>query len=189
MMTIQSTNENTLQTTNTAVQPAVTAAPEVKTKSKGSKLAAGILAGAVIGGLVTLFDKNTRNQVKKSAAGIKDSSAEVFTQVKENPGEVKNQVVTQFKSAADSLKDAINEAKRLYDRLNEDVRGNVSDVIQASNETLSTAKDAQQDLASIGSKVKEAGAELTGGNESDTEKAPETPQNQTSIPGTNAGKF
>lgn len=157
-----------------------------------SKLVKGILAGAVIGGLVTLLDRSTRNQVKDSAVNLKDSSVDMFAQVKENPGEVKNQMVSQFKSAADSLKDAINEAKKLYDRLNEDVMDNVNEVVEISGDTLNTAKGAQQDLASIGSKVKEAGSELTGGSDtskSDSVKAPETPANSTSIPGSNVGKF
>jgi gas vesicle protein len=194
-MTIYNSNQN--NTLGSEPAPAQISKTEIsiakKDKDKNnSKLVKGILAGAVIGGLVTLFDRKTRNQVKDSAVNLKDSSVDVFTQVKENPGEVKNQMVSQFKSAADSLKDAINEAKKLYDRLNEDVMDNVNDVVQISNDTLSTAKDAQKDLASIGSKVKEAGSELTGGSETNrsaSEKAPKTPTTHTSIPGSNVGKF
>ncbi|MDQ0859209.1 YtxH domain-containing protein [Bacillus sp. V2I10] len=194
-MTIYNTNQN--NTLGSEPAPTEISKTEISIAKKGkdknnSKLVKGILAGAVVGGLVTLFDRKTRNQVKDSAVNLKDSSVDVFTQVKENPGEVKNQMVSQFKSAADSLKDAINEAKKLYDRLNADVMDNVNDVVQISNDTLSTAKDAQKDLASIGSKVKEAGSELTGGSEtnrSGSKKAPETPETHTSIPGSNVGKF
>ncbi|QNG58425.1 hypothetical protein H4O14_11190 [Bacillus sp. PAMC26568] len=194
-MTIYNTNQNNTLGTETGTG-AVTRISNKETSSvkavqdkNNSKLVKGILAGAVIGGLVTLFDRKTRNQVKDSAVNLKDSSVDMFAQVKENPGEVKNQMVSQFKSAADSLKDAINEAKNLYDRLNKDVKDNVNDVVEISNETLATAKGAQQDLASIGSKVKEAGSELTGSSGTSKSVAPETPSNSTSIPGSNVGKF
>ncbi|USK31739.1 YtxH domain-containing protein [Bacillus sp. F19] len=194
-MTIYNTNQN--NTLGSEPAPTEISKTEISIAKKGkdknnSKLVKGILAGAVVGGLVTLFDRKTRNQVKDSAVNLKDSSLDVFTQVKENPGEVKNQMVSQFKSAADSLKDAINEAKKLYDRLNEDVMDNVNDAVQISNDTLSTAKDAQKDLASIGSKVKEAGSELTGRSETNrsaSKKAPEIPTTHTSIPGSDVGKF
>ncbi|MCM3595869.1 hypothetical protein M4D55_08760 [Metabacillus idriensis] len=194
-MTIYNTNQNNTlgsQTAPTEISKTETSIAKKGANKNSSKLVKGMLVGAAVGGLVTLFDRKTRNQVKDSAVSLKDSSVDVFTQVKENPGEVKNQMVSQFKSAADSLKDAINEAKNLYDRLNEDVMDNVNDVVQISNDTLSTAKDAQKDLASIGSKVKEASTELTGGtdsNRSSSTKAPETPTTHTSIPGSNVGKF
>lgn len=194
-MTIYNTNQNNTmgsQTAPTEISKTETSIAKKGANKNSSKLVKGMLVGAAVGGLVTLFDRKTRNQVKDSAVSLKDSSVDVFTQVKENPGEVKNQMVSQFKSAADSLKDAINEAKNLYDRLNEDVMDNVNDVVQISNDTLSTAKDAQKDLASIGSKVKEASTELTGGtdsNRSSSNKAPETPTTHTSIPGSNVGKF
>lgn len=194
-MTIYNTNQNNTlgsQPAPTEISKSETSIAKKGADKNNSKLVKGMLVGAVVGGLVTLFDRKTRNQVKDSAVSLKDSSVDVFTQVKENPGEVKNQMVSQFKSAADSLKDAINEAKNLYDRLNEDVMDNVNDVVQISNDTLSTAKDAQKDLASIGNKVKEASTELTGGtdsNRSASNKAPETPTTHTSIPGSNVGKF
>lgn len=134
----------------------VTAADE-----NNSKLLKGIILGGMIGGALTLLDSTTRNQVKGKAVGLKDCSKDMFVQVKENPGEVKDQMVSQFKSAADTLKQAISDAQNLYERVNEDIFGKVNKVMDASNEAMSAASGVKSELADIGLKVKEAGSELT----------------------------
>lgn len=134
----------------------VTAADE-----HNSKLLKGIILGGMIGGALTLLDSATRNQVKGKAVNLKDCSKDMFVQVKENPGEVKDQMVSQFKSAAETLKQAINDAQHLYERVNEDIFGKVNKVMDASTEAMSAASGVKSELADIGLKVKEAGSELT----------------------------
>ncbi|MFC3883984.1 hypothetical protein ACFOU2_10985 [Bacillus songklensis] len=129
---------------------------------KNSKLVKGIIIGGIIGGALSLLDSTTRTQMKDKAVDLKDSSKEIFMNVKENPGEVKDQMVSQFKNAADMLKQAINDAQNLYERVNEEVFGKVNKVMDVSGEAMSAASEMKSDLTDIGSKVKEAGSELTG---------------------------
>ncbi|MRX71929.1 hypothetical protein GJU40_07050 [Bacillus lacus] len=133
---------------------------KIQSDEKNSKLMKGIIIGGIVGGVISLLDSQTRNSVKTTAVDIKDSSMNMISQVKENPGEVKNQMIDQFKSAAGTLKDAINDAQQLYERVNQDIFGKVNDVMEISTDTLSTVKDAQAEITSIGSKVAEAGSEL-----------------------------
>jgi gas vesicle protein len=154
---------NVNSSANTAAPGAVqqTRSPQVMTADENnSKLLKGILIGGVIGGVFALLDSATRNQVKGRAVDLKDSSKDIWMQVKENPGEVKDQMVTQFKSAADTLKQAITDAQNLYERVNEDVFGKVNKVMDVSSEAVSAAGEVKGELADIGSKVKEAGSEL-----------------------------
>lgn len=153
------TTESTTTPTETTAQPTRTQVSTVD--ENNSKLLKGIILGGMIGGALTLLDSATRNQVKEKAVGLKDCSKDMFTQVKENPSEVKDQMVSQFKSAADTLKQAISDAQSLYERVNEDIFGKVNKVMDVSNEAMSAASDVKSELADIGSKVKEAGSELT----------------------------
>ncbi|CAH0347233.1 YtxH domain-containing protein [Bacillus sp. CECT 9360] len=126
-----------------------------------SKLLKGIILGGIIGGALTLLDSSTRNKVKTTAVDLKDSSVDMFSQVKENPGEMKDQMVQRFKNASDTLKEAISEAQNLYQTVNEDVFGKVNEVKGISTEALNTAKEATGELKEISSKVAEAGSKLT----------------------------
>ncbi|MDQ0220232.1 hypothetical protein [Peribacillus cavernae] len=128
---------------------------------KNSKLLKGIILGGIIGGALTLLDSSTRNKVKNTAVDFKDSSMDVFSQVKENPGEMKEQMVTRFKDASNTLKEAINEAQHLYQIVNDDVFGKVNEVKGISSDALSTAKEATEEIKEIGSKVADAGSKLT----------------------------
>ena len=56
------------------------------------------------------------------------------------------------------MKEAINHAQDLYKRLNHDLFDNVSEVKDITNQTLNTAKEAKDEIAEIGTKVKEAGS-------------------------------
>jgi gas vesicle protein len=129
--------------------------------NQNSKLLRGVVIGGLIGGALALIDNNTRSKVKNTAVGLKDSSSKMYTEVKENPGEVKDQMISQFKSAANTLKEAINDAQVLYQRLNKDVFGNIDVLREISNDAFSTAKEAKSELGSISSKLKTAGTELT----------------------------
>ncbi|GLB59917.1 YtxH domain-containing protein [Cytobacillus sp. NCCP-133] len=127
---------------------------------QNSKLMKGIVLGGIIGGALAMLDTQTRTKVKTKAMDLKDTSANLISEVKENPGDVKENVINQFKNASNTLKDAIKDAQNLYQRVNEDVFGNMDMVKEVSNEAMSTAKEAKSELAEIGSKVKEAGSEL-----------------------------
>lgn len=126
---------------------------------QNSKLLKGIIIGGIIGGTLALLDSTTRSKVKNTAMEWKDSSAKMITDVKENPNEIKNQMISQFKSASNTLKEAINDAQKLYQRVNEDLFSNMDVVKEISNDAMNVAKDAKGELAAIGSKVKQAGAE------------------------------
>ncbi|CAK6470273.1 YtxH domain-containing protein [Peribacillus castrilensis] len=125
-----------------------------------SKLLKGILIGGLVGGALTLLDSNTRNKVKRSAILLKDNSMNMIEQVKENPGEMKEQVVSGVKGATETIKEAINDVETLYETVNEDVVGKVSEVKDISTDALGTAKDATSELKDISSKVVVAGKQL-----------------------------
>ncbi|MBM7691170.1 gas vesicle protein [Peribacillus deserti] len=125
-------------------------------------LVRGLIIGGVIGGALSLLDSQTRKKVKTTAVDFKDSSVDMFSQVKENPGEVKEQMMQRFKAASNSLKEAISEAQDLYEMVNKEVFGKVSNVKSITNETLYAAKEATEEIKEISSKVAEAGQKLTG---------------------------
>ena len=128
------------------------------TESNNSKLLRGVLIGAAIGGALAMLDSNTRNKMKSAAVNVKDSSMNVISEVRNNPSDVKDQMVGSFKEASKILKEAINDAQNLYERLNKDMFGKVSEVRDMTSEAMNTAVTAKVELAEIGSKVKEAGS-------------------------------
>jgi len=127
---------------------------------KNSKLLKGVVIGGLVGGVISLLDSSTRSTVKETALGLKSTSKNLLNEVKENPGEVKEQMVSQFKEASNILKDAITDAQSLYERLNNDIFGKMGDVKEITNSAMSTAKDVTGDLKQIGTKVADAGSEL-----------------------------
>lgn len=127
---------------------------------KNSKLLKGIVIGGVIGGVLTLLDSSTRNSLKETAVDLKNTSKNMFTEVKQNPTEVKDQMVSQFQQASNVLKEAIADAQQLYDRLNSDLFGKVSEVKDISKDALDTVMGFKGEVKQIGSKVAEAGTEL-----------------------------
>ena len=129
---------------------------------EGSAVLKGIVLGGIIGGVVSLMDSNTRNSVKEAAKGLKSSSQTLLTEVKENPEDLKEQMINQFREASNILKDAIGDAQTLYERVNTDLFSKVGDVKELTNTAMTTVKDAKGEIAQIGSKVADAGAELKG---------------------------
>ncbi len=130
-------------------------------KSCSSKLVKGVVVGAVVGGCITLLDSKTRSSVKRRAVTLKDSSTNMINQVKENPQETKEKMVQQMKNASNLLKDAINDAKHLYERVNEDFFKQAEDVKSVTHDAKSTVEDAKSDLQQIGEKVKDATSEIS----------------------------
>ncbi|WP_180954586.1 YtxH domain-containing protein [Bacillus sp. V5-8f] len=133
-----------------------------------SKLLKGIILGGIIGGAITLLDSSTRSKVKTKAVDLKDTSMDMLTQVKENPTEMKDQMVQRFKDASETLKEAINEAQKIYQTVNEDVFGKVNEVKQLSSDAINIAKDATGGIKEVGSKVAEAGTQLKNSTSSTT---------------------
>jgi gas vesicle protein len=138
----------------------------VKEKHHNSKLLTGVIIGGVLGGCLSLLDKNTRRTVTTKAVDMKDSSKNFLSHMKENPGEVKVQLLEQIKQATDTLKSTIQESKYLAERINSDV---VEDAKEISHEAVSFIDDAKEDLKDIQSKVKDTSSKL-----SESSKKPQT---------------
>lgn len=126
------------------------------------KLLRGMLIGAVIGGALSMLDANTRNKVTETTKNMKDSTMDMYSQVKNNPSEVKDDLQERLKSASSVLKEAISDAQNLYEKVNENIILPVTMVKDESSEILSHAKEATTELKDIGGKVKEAGEEVKG---------------------------
>lgn len=131
---------------------------------KNGKILKCMMIGAVIGGALALLDSNTRNKVTATTKNMKDSTMDMYSQVKNNPSDVKNDLQERLKSASSVLKEAIRDAQNLYEKVNENIIVPVSMVKEESSEILSSAKEVTTDLKEIGGKVKEAGGEVIDGS-------------------------
>ena len=131
---------------------------------KNGKILKCMMIGAVIGGALALLDSNTRNKVTATTKNMKDSTMDMYSQVKNNPSDVENDLQERLKSASSVLKEAIRDAQNLYEKVNENIIVPVSMVKEESSEILSSAKEATTDLKEIGGKVKEAGGEVIDGS-------------------------
>ena len=160
-------------------------------EEKNGKLVKGILVGAIVGGAVAMLDSTTRNKVRSTAGNVKNSSKGFYTRVKDNPGEVKDDWMDRIQSASSVLKEAMNDAQSLYEKVNDEVVDQVNQVKDDSTEVISTAREAGEDLKDIGSKVKEAGHEVSESSEESYEPTnipgseTRTPGSTTVKPGTN----
>lgn len=134
------------------------------TNEKNGKLLKGMMIGAVIGGALTMLDSNTRNKITATTKNMKDSTMDMYSQVKNNPSEVKDDLQERLKSASSVLKEAIRDAQNLYEKVNENILFPVSVLKEESSEILSSAKEVTTDIKEIGGKVKEAGEEVMDGS-------------------------
>ncbi|MGD6818365.1 YtxH domain-containing protein [Metabacillus sp. 113a] len=148
----------------------VTIQDSKKQTAKNSKLVRRMIIGAVIGGAVAMLDSNTRKKVTKGATGLKDSTVGIVQNVKDNPGEVKNQFVSQFNTAKNTLESAIRDAQNIYESLNNGVFKKLNEAASTSQEAFENVKEAAEDVKEVGGKVAEAGSELTEPLSSETEK-------------------
>ena len=130
------------------------------TTENNGKLLKGMVIGAIIGGALTMLDSNTRNKVTTTTKNMKDSTMDMYSHVKNNPSEVKEDLQERLKSASSVLKEAISDAQSLYEKVNENIILPVSTLKEESSEILSNAKEAKTDLKVISGKVKEAGEEV-----------------------------
>ncbi|EDL65979.1 YtxH domain-containing protein [Bacillus sp. SG-1] len=152
-------------------------------EEKNGKLVKGMVLGAVVGGALAMLDSNTRQKVASNTRTMKDSTMDMVGQVKNDPSGVKNDLQDRLKSASSVLKEAINDAQNLYEKVNGDIVEQVNQVKDESNEILSSAKDATSDLKEIGGKVKEAGEEVM--DENSTQSSSNTTSGSTTNNSTN----
>ena len=82
--------------------------------------------------------------------------------------EVKNDIQDRLKSASTVLKDAINDAQSLYEKINENILEPVTQVKAESSDIFSSAKEITSDIKEISGKVKEAGEEVVDGSNGQT---------------------
>ncbi len=131
---------------------------------KNGKLLKGMVVGAVVGGALAMLDKTTRTNVTSRTSDMKDSTMGMVAKVKDNPSGVVNDWQDRLKTASTVLKDAINDAQSLYEKVNDDVMGQVNQVKEDSSDVIATTKEAAEELKDIGGKVREAGEEVTNGS-------------------------
>ncbi|MBM7579617.1 YtxH domain-containing protein [Jeotgalibacillus terrae] len=128
-----------------------------------SKLLMGVLVGAAVGAAIALLDSNTREQVKTGSKNVGSSTSGFVRNVKDNPGEFKNDLSGRFQSAVSTLKNAMSEAQSLYEKVNEDVVPQVEAIRESASDIVDTAKEATEDAKDIGGQVADAGSEVKEG--------------------------
>lgn len=127
---------------------------------RNSMLMRGVVIGGLVGGVFSLIDAKTRNQLKETAVDLKSTSQNLLNGVKENPNEMKEQMVSQFTQITNVLKEVMGDAQKLYERLNEDLFSKMGNIKEVSSDALSTVKGAKDDLKQIGYKLADAGSGL-----------------------------
>lgn len=127
---------------------------------RNSMLMRGVVIGGLVGGVFSLIDAKTRNQLKETAVDLKSTSKSLLNGVKENPSEMKEQMVSQFTQVTNVLKEVMGDAQKLYERLNEDLFSKMGNIKEVSSDALSTVKGAKDDLKQIGYKLADAGSGL-----------------------------
>ncbi|WP_052948753.1 hypothetical protein [Mesobacillus campisalis] len=121
----------------------------------------GILIGGIIGGALALRDTNTRAKVVDNAVGLKETSVDMFTQLKENPKETVNELMDQFKTASSTLQEAMNEALDIYQMISNQLNelknpGSITENLSNVSNIVNVAKEAKEKAADAVSKVSEA---------------------------------
>lgn len=115
-----------------------------------NKLFKAVLIGGLAGALISLLDRGTRESIK---TGSKRAGS-VLRDVKSNPSYY-----------TDKWKQTVDEASGLMKEVQEDI-STLSDKFnglkESSVEAFNLVKETQHDLKEIGSRVVEAGEELTG---------------------------
>ncbi|TKD68317.1 YtxH domain-containing protein [Pseudalkalibacillus hwajinpoensis] len=115
-----------------------------------NKLFKAVLIGGLAGALISLLDRGTRESIK---TGSKRAGS-VLRDVKSNPSYY-----------TDKWKQTVDEASGLMKEVQEDIStlsNKFNGLKESSVEAFNLVKETQHDLKEIGSKVVEAGEELTG---------------------------
>ncbi|MCA1020652.1 YtxH domain-containing protein [Halobacillus litoralis] len=140
------------------------------TKKSGSKkLPIAIVTGALIGGAIVLAkDPEQRRRLKEGSRSKKDSVAEYASEVKENPSEKKDDLVTRVRNIVNIASEAAATVQEVFNNQGKEITDKVKDIKEESEEIVSTAKDAGEELQEVGDKAREAKDELSSDEEDQT---------------------
>ncbi|WP_261134548.1 YtxH domain-containing protein [Bacillus sp. Marseille-Q3570] len=126
---------------------------KVNKEKEGSLLWKGILIGAVVGGVATLINRNTRKNVQERSIKLKDQTSSLYKTVREDPTIIMNTVKHTMDTTSKALNDLSREVREVIQKVDE--------VRQHSVETYSSMKEVGGELKDVSGKVREAGREIT----------------------------
>ncbi|WP_347552499.1 YtxH domain-containing protein [Pseudalkalibacillus hwajinpoensis] len=118
-----------------------------------NKLFKAVLIGGLAGALISLLDSGTRSSIK---SGSKRAGT-ILRDVKNNP----SYYTDKWKQTVDDASELMKEVQDDISTLSEKFSG----LKDSSVEAFNLVKETQHDLKEIGSRVVEAGEELTGNND------------------------
>ncbi|KMM35887.1 YtxH domain-containing protein [Guptibacillus hwajinpoensis] len=118
-----------------------------------NKLFKAVLIGGLAGALISLLDRGTRESIKTSSK----RAGSVLRDVKNNP----SYYTDKWKQTVDETSVLMKEVQDDISTLSEKFNG----LKESSVEAFNLVKETQHDLKEIGSKVVEAGDELSGKDE------------------------
>ncbi|WP_270182656.1 YtxH domain-containing protein [Alkalihalobacillus sp. CinArs1] len=122
---------------------------ETYQKKSENKLFKAVLIGGLAGALISLLDRGTRQSIKEGSK----RTGEVLREVKNNPSYYSNKVRQTVEDAGDLMKEVQDDITTLSKKF--------SGLKESSVEALNIVKETQKDIKEIGSRVVEAGEELT----------------------------
>ncbi|MGA9288934.1 MAG: YtxH domain-containing protein [Anaerobacillus sp.] len=117
-----------------------------------NKLFKAVLIGGLAGALISLLDKGTRDSIRSGSK----RAGNVLRDVKNNP----SYYTDKWKQTVDDASGLMKEVQEDISTLSEKFNG----LKDSSVEAFNLVKETQHDLKEIGSRVVEAGEELTGNN-------------------------
>lgn len=149
-------------------------------KSGLGKVTFYMAIGALVGGAVTLMNRDTRNSLKEKSSSTKDSVSSYVSTVKEDPQGTKDDLVDRIQRTATATKEAVNQIQSIINDQGKDLAKQMQDVKEESEEIVSTVKETGEELKDVGEKAAEAKEELTNSYEEEEEQtAPTTSTIQT----------
>lgn len=114
-----------------------------------NKLFKAVLIGGLAGALISLLDRGTRQSIKDGSK----RTGELFRDVKSNPSFYSNKVKQTVEDAGELMKEVQTDINTLSKKFN--------GLKDSSVEAFNIVKETQKDIKEIGSRVAEAGEELT----------------------------
>ncbi len=115
-----------------------------------NKLFKAVLIGGLAGALISLLDKGTRESIRSGS----ERAGNILRDVKNNP----SYYTDKWKQTVDDASELVKEVQDDISTLSEKFNG----LKDSSVEAFNLVKETQHDLKEIGSRVVEAGEELTG---------------------------
>ncbi|SDN31538.1 hypothetical protein SAMN04488137_4061 [Fictibacillus solisalsi] len=117
-----------------------------------SKLLKGILIGAAVGAAVAMLDRSTRQSMKQRSIGVKDTTMNLARTVKDDPQSLTSGMKETFQSASTAVNDVVEDVKHLM--------STVDSVKNTGMQAVEQVKGAGNEVAKIGSKLKDAGQDV-----------------------------